>query len=153
MRRNSDFGGRGTTRYGRVALYVAGGYVAYKAAQGGLFGLPLQALTTTIGQAGGLVSTGTTDALQKAFGRTSVVDRPGGAPNTTAGSTSTGANRQALPAPGRSVDLGAEDPAAAGFAWDSTGAVLTIRERTVIGHADTKSDAVLIARAWYAANG
>ena len=42
MRRNPDFGGRGTTRYGRVALYVAGGYVAYKAAQGGLFGLPLQ---------------------------------------------------------------------------------------------------------------
>lgn len=133
--------------------YAAGAYVAYKAAQGGLFGLPLQSLTTGIGAAGSTISGATTNALELAYGKR--VKSPNDAPNLTDGSAVSGPQRapdtkgNLLPQP---VDLNAYDAAVRGFAWDGV-TVYTIggpNEPSVpVGTASTVADALGAARRWF----
>jgi hypothetical protein len=139
----------------RPILYVGAAWVAFKAAQGGLFGLPLQSLAVGLGTAGGLVSKATSDTIGAVYGpQAPVITTPGGIPAGSASgtSTATGATRLAPPAPGTATDLAAIDPAAGGFAWDGTN-VYTIAERTVIGRAATNVEAAAMAKRWYALNG
>lgn len=138
----------------RPVLYFAGAYVAYKAAQGGLFGLPLQSLTTGIGAAGSTISGATTSALEAAYGKKPVVS-PTGAPNLTTGSAVSGPQRSVdtrgtqLAQP---VDLNVYDAAVRGFAWDGV-TVYTIggpNEPSVpVGTASTVADALGAARRWF----
>lgn len=134
--------------------YVAGAYVAYKAAQGGLFGLPLQSLTTGIGAAGSTISGATSSALELAYGKRAVTS-PNGAPNLTTGSAVSGPQRSVdtrgtqLEQP---VDLHVYDAAVRGFAWDGV-TVYTIggpNEPSVpVGTASTVADALGAARRWF----
>ena len=139
----------------RPILYVGAAWVAFKAAQGGLFGLPLQSLSVGLGTAGSLVSKATGDTLGAVYGRPpTVITTPGGIPagSASGGGTATGAARLSPPPAGLTYDLASYDPAAGGFAWDGD-KVFTINEQMVIGRAQTPVEAAAMAKTWYANNG